>query len=150
MSWTKINGKCPKCGKESVERNNSIVLTSYPPQHQYRCTECNSIWSATNDNNAVNLPQVDNSILNSPVGDIPYNWGWGQQGWICPKCGAVLAPWTMECPHCRPGLNKITTSPNTSPSFPDNYVTYVNTLPKTYSSDAITHSEPNPNITIQC
>lgn len=21
-------------------------------------------------------------------------------GWICPKCGSVLAPWVRECPHC--------------------------------------------------
>jgi hypothetical protein len=20
-------------------------------------------------------------------------------GWICPKCGCVLAPWVSECPH---------------------------------------------------
>lgn len=105
--WTKINGKCPKCGKESVERNDSIVLTSNPPQNQYRCTECNSIWSATNDNNAVNLPQADNSILNGPqVGDVPsYGFGWGQQGWVCPKCGRVYSPYTSMCPYCSGGNN---------------------------------------------
>jgi len=25
------------------------------------------------------------------------------QGWQCPKCHAVLAPFVPECPHCRPG-----------------------------------------------
>ncbi len=91
-------------------------------------------------------------------GECPYckahHWGWGQQGWVCPKCGAVLSPWTSECPHCRPGINRITTSPNTSNKFPDDYINYINTLPKTYSGDASniasTHSEPNPNITAQC
>lgn len=23
-------------------------------------------------------------------------------GWVCPKCGCVLAPWISECPHHLP------------------------------------------------
>lgn len=90
------------------------------------------------------------------IGDVPgdsFKY-WGQQGWVCPKCGAVLSPWTSECPHCSPGLNKITTSPNTNYKFPDDYAIYVKTLPKTYSSDTSnitsTSAGPNPNITAKC
>ena len=90
------------------------------------------------------------------IRDVPgdsFNY-WGQQGWICPKCGAVLSPWTIECPHCRPGLNKITTSPDTSPTFPDDYINYMMMQPKTYSDDASnlasTSAESDPNITAQC
>lgn len=25
-------------------------------------------------------------------------------GWICPKCGCVLAPWISECPHHLPNI----------------------------------------------
>lgn len=25
----------------------------------------------------------------------------GQQGWICPKCGRVFSPFTMMCPYCK-------------------------------------------------
>ena len=106
-NWTKIEGKCPKCGSESVERNDSIVLTSDPPQNQYHCTVCKYVWSATNDRDAVNIPQADNSILNGPqVGDVPsYGFGWGQQGWVCPKCGRVYSPTTAMCPYCSGGNN---------------------------------------------
>ena len=25
----------------------------------------------------------------------------GQQGWICPKCGRVFSPFTTMCPYCK-------------------------------------------------
>lgn len=30
----------------------------------------------------------------------PYNGMFGQQGWICPKCGRVFSPFTSECLYC--------------------------------------------------
>lgn len=26
----------------------------------------------------------------------------GQQGWICPKCGRVYSPFTQMCLYCKP------------------------------------------------
>ena len=42
---------------------------------------------------------------------------WGQpQGWICPKCGAVMAPTMMWCINCINGnKTEITTIPHTLP-----------------------------------
>ena len=40
---------------------------------------------------------------NSPFISMPYSEPKiYQQGWVCPKCGAVMSPTTNECPHCRP------------------------------------------------
>lgn len=30
----------------------------------------------------------------------PYNGMFGQQGWVCPKCGKVFSPFTSECLYC--------------------------------------------------
>lgn len=32
----------------------------------------------------------------------PYNGLFGQQGWICPKCGRVYSPFTQMCLYCGP------------------------------------------------
>lgn len=31
-----------------------------------------------------------------------YNGMFGQQGWICPKCGRVYSPFTQMCLYCKP------------------------------------------------
>lgn len=114
--YTQVPGKCPYCDAHLVFRNNSIVLTSCPPKHQYTCKRCGHVWSAFNDSDAVkkedspmhsaewsNKDTLDNSILNGPQAcDIPMP-SWGQQGWICPKCGRVLSPYTSFCPFCSSG-----------------------------------------------
>ena len=66
-----------------------------------------------------NKDSLDNSILNGPkIGDVPpytqpyippYTPGdipvptWGQQGWICPKCGKVYSPSVDNCSSCNGG-----------------------------------------------
>lgn len=102
--WTGSN-KCPKCGSHDIEVNNTVVLTSNPPQSQLRCKECgyyfSSGWSATdNTSDATDKYwQYDQSILNIPkVGD----WPLGPQVGDWPPC---TQPWEQE-----------------PPSYPDTYI----------------------------
>jgi hypothetical protein len=30
------------------------------------------------------------------------------EGWVCPKCGRVFAPWVSECKYCGPGMIPLT------------------------------------------
>lgn len=43
-------------------------------------------------------PKIDSPFISMPYSE-PKIY---QQGWVCPKCGAVMSPTTNECPHCRP------------------------------------------------
>lgn len=116
--WTGSN-KCPNCGSGEIEYNTLVVLTSNPPQSQLRCKSCGHYFSSgfkseCTDNDALNkLWQHTQSILEIPqVGDWPVapmpcdplpNYPSNMNyGWICPKCGSVLAPHVSSCPHCSP------------------------------------------------
>ena len=41
----------------------------------------------------------------------------GQQGWICPKCGRVFSPFTIMCPYCK--KEDTTNLPNSVPPSGD-------------------------------
>lgn len=89
---TLIAGACPCCGASEVYRDNTKVLTSNPAQNRYECKACGKVWSAHSDREAVH-PAFSCSVT---VSDYP-SPSYGQTGWICPKCGKVLAPWMSEC-----------------------------------------------------
>ena len=46
------------------------------------------------------MTHYDNTTSTTTVPkDKPFE-GWGSTGWICPKCGRALSPWTTTCPYC--------------------------------------------------
>lgn len=42
--WDITNIECPECGKK-IYMNIRYILTSYPPQHYFRCFKCD--WHGT-------------------------------------------------------------------------------------------------------
>lgn len=71
--------KCMKCGKEMRNTKGG----------NYVCDDCGF-------------------TVNPGIGDNPNYDFVAPQGWICPKCGAVLSPSTIFCPFCVPNNNKST------------------------------------------
>ena len=132
--------KCPYCGSEDVIYDSSKILASYPPQYQCKCNackkefysgQCKSGWS---NNDALNdFWKHDQSILNIPkVGDptpgespywVPFTpdpfklnppYKQNNYGWICPKCGRVMAPFVDSCKFCGGEENNTLTTPITT------------------------------------
>lgn len=95
--------KCPKCG-EVVKVNTDIVLTSYPPQYHWVCPKCGKTGYTDCDAVALENKVFIEATTPPPKTrscDIPAP-NFIQQGWECPKCGAVLAPNQSYCPFCSP------------------------------------------------
>lgn len=99
--WT-----CPNCGEkgntkhgDSISFENQIgrATSGYIQKTDEHIPDPSS---TTTNNSEV----VDYGTLTNPkptACDIPAP-KWIQQGWECPKCGAILAPHQYYCPFCSP------------------------------------------------
>lgn len=45
--WSKSSLKCPNCGSYNTLRNDTIVLTSLPPQYNFKCKDCGHRWTGS-------------------------------------------------------------------------------------------------------
>lgn len=117
--WT-----CPNCGEkgntkhgDSISFENQIgrATSGYIQKTDEHIPDPSS---TTTNNSEV----VDYGTLTNPkptACDIPAP-KWIQQGWECPKCGAILAPHQHYCPFCSPSeygrTNWLVTTPAVVPS----------------------------------
>ena len=95
--------RCPKCGT-TVNVNTSMILTTNPPCYEWTCPNCGE-KGYTKQGDVISLEnQVFIEATTPPKTrscDIPAPQ-FIQQGWECPKCGAILAPNQHYCPFCSP------------------------------------------------
>jgi len=148
--------KCPYCGSEDVIYDASKVLTSNPPQYQCKCNTCKKEFysgQCKNVNLYGNWFEHDQSILNIPkVGDptpgespywVPFTpdpfklnppYKQNNYGWICPKCGRVMAPFVDSCKFCGSD-STLAVTPNTLNDY----------LSKSINDSNSVTAIPNPN-----
>ena len=55
---------------------------------------------------------------------------WGQQGWICPRCGRVYGPNFFECTHCNNQMTEASTTSKDSTGYVvnDDSYTYADSM----------------------
>ena len=147
--------KCPYCGSEDIVYDYNRVLTSNPPQYQCKCNKCKKEFYSGQcknfnwDQSILNIPKIEDptpgeSPYWTPLTSDPFKlnppYKQNNYGWICPKCGRVMAPFVDSCKFCGSGTvtNPITTTnPNTF-----NLNDY---LSKSISDSNSVTAIPNPN-----
>lgn len=98
--------KCPKCGA-TVKVDMSKAMLSHPPYYEWTCPNCGE-KGVTEQGQIITLENQIGIVTNEGI--IPDEGEKGmnnihadkfiQQGWECPKCGAILAPNQNYCPFC--------------------------------------------------
>lgn len=123
---------CPKCREAIVKLRKTADSTA------------NAMPANKSTANAV--PADNKSTVTDPKStacDIPAP-KWIQQGWQCPKCGAILAPNQSYCPFCSKKENDwITTIGTGTQPFYGEWINKDNLTPPTGQ-----YTNPNPSITI--
>ena len=92
------NEKCPKCGSTDTAYDVSVVLASNPSKYCFKCNNCHHNWTDIFNSNLDTITPQPKLIETKD----------GTYGWICPVCGAGIAPYQDHCPLCA-GRNSLQT-----------------------------------------
>ena len=132
--------KCPKCGTP-IEVKTAYVYPTNPPRLQWTCPKCGekgytSKGDVVSFGGEINVVISDGIIkaenMETPQScDIPAK-PFLQQGWECPKCGAILAPHQNYCPFCSKKESEWITTVGTG----------------TQPLPSVQYTNPNPSTTI--
>lgn len=75
--WSPSLCKCPKCGGNNTLRNDTIVLTSLPPQYNFKCKDCGHRWTGRDTMHYVDIIEFNEHCNNCPhkntIGDACYS-----------------------------------------------------------------------------
>jgi predicted amidophosphoribosyltransferase len=96
------NTTCPVCGELLY-----INRTTY----EKKCTKCGyheTTSVGTNPFSLSSIPAVEGSLKETD------DKSGGLYGWICPKCRAVMSPYTSFCPNCTQRNFEITCTLNSN------------------------------------
>lgn len=134
---------CPKCRKTIVKFREAVAGTADAMPADNKST------ANTKPENKSTATDSKSAACNIPAPQFI------QQGWQCPKCGAILAPHQHYCPFCSssehgrtnwlsttPAVVEALTNPNSNTSIS------VNGVPKVPGSCTIAYSTPCDNIKV--
>lgn len=136
--------ECEICGEEFKFDSRSYICP--------KCREAIVKLRKTADSTANTMP-TDKSTVTDPKStacDVPGK-PFLQQGWECPKCGAILAPHQNYCPFCSPSeygrSNWVVTTPVSIPLEQytnPNINTAISLGDKLKATDSCTHTSATP------
>lgn len=74
-----------------------------------KCIRCGNEMTDT-DGIRLFCPSCEATFNEQPTMVHNFQHGGLMAGWMCPKCGRILSPWTTFCPFCAPETTYVTTT----------------------------------------